>query len=228
MMKWKVWCNVWLVHFGIREIYPVDYIRSIKVKDCGEKMVNLTDYFDAQSGVLMDDILYARERVCLMLQEVVKNLPDGYVLKIKSAYRSLREQRQKWTRAMERTKLLYPNLAGEELYRKTREYCADPLSERGGGHQTGGALDVTLCIKAGDEISPLDMGTEIGEYSEKTKTENPHLDVLQRKNRTLLKQEMERVGFVNYPNEWWHYSYGDQMWCAYSRHKTAFYGKIEK
>ena len=110
----------------------------------------------------------------------------------------------------------------DELKRRARAFCADPTSGDGGGHQTGGALDVTLY--AGTEA--LDMGTEIGEYNALTKTENPSLTPLQRANREILRRAMERAGFVNYPNEWWHYSYGDQMWCAYARRRKAFYGKI--
>ena len=47
------------------------------------------------------------------------------------------------------------------------------------------------------------------------------------KNRMLLKNVLENAGFKNYPQEWWHYSYGDKMWAAYSFKKKAFYGFIE-
>jgi D-alanyl-D-alanine dipeptidase len=32
---------------------------------------------------------------------------------------------------------------------------------------------------------------------------------------------------VNYPAEWWHYSYGDRMWAAYSNRRTAIYGVLD-
>ena len=35
---------------------------------------------------------------------------------------------------------------------------------------------------------------------------------------------MENAGFKNYPNEWWHFCYGDRMWAAYSKRKDCFYG----
>lgn len=37
---------------------------------------------------------------------------------------------------------------------------------------------------------------------------------------------MTEEGFVNYPAEWWHFSYGDKMWAAYSYKKYAFYDII--
>lgn len=38
---------------------------------------------------------------------------------------------------------------------------------------------------------------------------------------------MKKNGFVNYPNEWWHFCYGDRMWAAYSGKKTCFYGLVK-
>jgi len=37
---------------------------------------------------------------------------------------------------------------------------------------------------------------------------------------------MEDQGFVNYPYEWWHYSYGDKYW-GYVKNKTAIYDTVE-
>lgn len=38
---------------------------------------------------------------------------------------------------------------------------------------------------------------------------------------------MKKEGFVNYPGEWWHFSYGDQLWAAYKNKKYAIYGSID-
>lgn len=222
MRKWRVLCNVWLVRLGIREVYPAEHIRAVRVEECGERLVDMDEVLGYRVETEAEGMLKARLRVCLLLLDVVRDLPAGYVLKVKSAYRSVEEQRRKWKRALERVASLCPGLSEDELKRRARAFCADPTSGDGGGHQTGGALDVTLY--AGTEA--LDMGTEIGEYNALTKTENPSLTPLQRTNREILRRAMERAGFVNYPNEWWHYSYGDQMWCAYARRRKAFYGKI--
>jgi len=38
---------------------------------------------------------------------------------------------------------------------------------------------------------------------------------------------MTVAGFVNYPTEWWHWSYGDRYW-AYATHRSAaIYGPVE-
>ena len=36
--------------------------------------------------------------------------------------------------------------------------------------------------------------------------------------------KMQKLGFANFPAEWWHFCYGDKMWAAYKSKKTAFYG----
>ena len=44
-------------------------------------------------------------------------------------------------------------------------------------------------------------------------------------NRKLLLRTMQKQGFVNYPNEWWHFCYGDKLYAAYKFEKQAIYGK---
>ena len=31
--------------------------------------------------------------------------------------------------------------------------------------------------------------------------------------------------FVQHPNEWWHFSYGDQLWAWTNQNRKAIYGK---
>ena len=43
--------------------------------------------------------------------------------------------------------------------------------------------------------------------------------------RCLLHRVMTQAGFVRHPNEWWHFSFGDQLW-AWTVHKDrAIYGR---
>ena len=90
----------------------------------------------------------------------------------------------------------------------------------GGGHQTGGAVDLSLCDKDGKE---LDMGTQYREHNIKTATHSKSLSDQQHNNRRILLKALQSAGFVNYPAEWWHFCYGDKMWAAYSNKKVALY-----
>ncbi len=107
----------------------------------------------------------------------------------------------------------------------------DPLTPP--PHSTGGAIDLTLYHVNGNEI---DMGgniDEISEISSPTYYENEVvLNTFPRarlfnERRMLLAKVMTSVGFVQHPNEWWHFSYGDQLW-AWKKHSLfAIYGGVD-
>lgn len=70
-------------------------------------------------------------------------------------------------------------------------------------HNLGLAVDVTLIdLETGRE---LDMGTPYDTFTEDAHTMNAAGEILERRLR--LKEALEAVGFQNYDNEWWHYSY---------------------
>lgn len=96
-------------------------------------------------------------------------------------------------------------------------------------HSTGAAIDITLVDDGG---SPIDMGSPIDEMSERSHPDffaTPRRDppnraksflrhheadrLLIHKNRQQLKQVMLEAGFRQHPNEWWHFSFGDQLWA---------------
>jgi len=37
---------------------------------------------------------------------------------------------------------------------------------------------------------------------------------------------MTKFGFAQHPNEWWHFSYGDQLWAWKNKKANAIYGII--
>ncbi|MCP3673877.1 MAG: M15 family metallopeptidase, partial [Gammaproteobacteria bacterium] len=49
-----------------------------------------------------------------------------------------------------------------------------------------------------------------------------------RTNRKILFHCMEEAGFVNYPFEWWHWSFGDKYWAAVKGAPHAIYGAINR
>ncbi|MEO0803893.1 MAG: M15 family metallopeptidase [Cyanobacteria bacterium J06642_2] len=82
-------------------------------------------------------------------------------------------------------------------------------------HSTGGAVDLTLADANGQAIW---MGSEIDEISPRSQPDYflnssvPDADVFHAR-RQLLNQAMTTAGFLRHPNEWWHFSYGDQLWA---------------
>ena len=224
-MTLKVFVNYILVKIRIRHILPNYFIKRVKVNDCKEQLVRI----DTNPQITFDDRMhkpvYLREtvykKIKLLIDDVEK---DGYSIKLYDAYRSFDDQMNSWNKRIEETKKEFPNCSEDEIIRKTSLKVSNVQDkENVGGHQTGGAIDITL-IKDGKEI---DMGTKYEEYSQKTLTHNKLINETQKSNRFYLKKKLEKYDFNNFPAEWWHYSYGDKMWAAYKGKKTCIYGYIE-
>ena len=99
-------------------------------------------------------------------------------------------------------------------------------------HSTGAAIDVTLVNSEGEA---MEMGSPIDEISPRSYPQHfaadPDPQAQQfHQARSLLCQVMTQAGFAQHPNEWWHFSFGDQMW-AWSRSRSgqlvsAHYGRV--
>jgi len=70
-------------------------------------------------------------------------------------------------------------------------------------HNQGVAVDLTM-IRL-DTGAPLEMGTPFDTFSDAAHTANASGEVA--RNRQRLVAAMAAEGFVNYVNEWWHFSY---------------------
>lgn len=80
-------------------------------------------------------------------------------------------------------------------------YVANPA--KGSGHNKGIAIDLTLIdLNTGKE---LNMPTKFDDFSEKAHHGFKDIDAEQLKNRELLKNTMEKHGFLKLQTEWWHY-----------------------
>lgn len=101
-------------------------------------------------------------------------------------------------------------------------------------HSTGAAIDVTL-IDAENQI--VDMGSPIDEISPRSHPDyfanRRHPDGVEyQTHRQILAEAMRSAGFRQHPNEWWHFSFGDQLWAWLSQPETptvsaiARYGRV--
>ena len=97
-------------------------------------------------------------------------------------------------------------------------------------HSTGAAIDLTLADMRG---KTLDLGGEIDFIGAKSSPDFYKKDSLRmpfskhqvfHDRRSLLCSVMEQAGFVQHPHEWWHFSYGDQLWSWLSKQGNAIYG----
>ena len=125
-----------------------------------------------------------------------------------------------------------PSLSGDALLAQVETYWAAPSAgdDAPSPHSTGGAIDLTIRWRNGD---PLWMGSLFDDASAIANTahfEGAATDAAfsfsaeeARANRRLLYWLMRDAGFASNPNEWWHFSYGDQMWAQLTGAPAALY-----
>ncbi len=153
-----------------------------------------------------------RRKIYNMLKVAKAALPEGYHFKAFELYRPMKTQIYYWECVLHDLRDQYPNLSEAELEERANVFIANPYKQ-GSGHQTGGAIDLTLCDATGKEV---DMGTKWREFNELTATfpMSEKLTAEQKKNRKILYDAMIIAGFVNYFEEWWHFSYGEIEWAV--------------
>jgi D-alanyl-D-alanine dipeptidase len=153
------------------------------------------------------------------LQRVAAALPSSHMLLVLDAFRTQAQQFASWNRRYATLARALPDLDPVALAELCRRDVADPVNKPS-GHQSGAAVDVTL-LRDGVE---LDMGSAYGDFStrgtaaDRVRTACAALTPAQRDNRAFLDRSMAAAGFVNYPEEWWHFSHGDRLWAQISRH----------
>jgi D-alanyl-D-alanine dipeptidase len=132
---------------------------------------------------------YLRREAASALARVQRDLrPQGLGLKIWDAYRPVRATLAMvdWTERVHRSDLL------KDGYIASRSR-----------HNLGLAVDLTLIDLATQR--ELEMGTPFDTFSAAAHTANA--TGLAATNRQKLKIAMESEGFLNYDQEWWHYSF---------------------
>ena len=93
-------------------------------------------------------------------------------------------------------------------------------------HSTGAAIDVTLFNA---DLLEINMGSPIDEISDRSLPDYfvnsiDSWEIEFHGDRQLLNQIMTHSGFQRHPHEWWHFSYGDQLWAWINNQKYAIYG----
>ena len=145
----------------------------------------------------------------------------GYILCIESSYRSIDEQKTRFKKRFNELKKSFPKKTNEELLNRANIYTAGiPIFA---SHIAGASVDVLLQNKAG---KLLFFGAHYPKGDIESVTNYPHLSKIAKINRKILKNGMERHGFVNYPFEYWHYSIGDVCAAHILKQKYAKYGPV--
>jgi D-alanyl-D-alanine dipeptidase len=82
----------------------------------------------------------------------------------------------------------------------------DYIAEKS-GHSKGATVDVGLLDCRSEPCQSVDMGTPFDYFGVRANTDYPDLSAAQKGARKRLLDAMTAQGFVNYPLEWWHYTW---------------------
>lgn len=176
-----------------------------------------------------------RQPVCILTRPAAEALHraqarllrQGYSLKVYDCYRPQRavDHFVRWAKdlADERMKAeFYPRVD------KSRLFDDGYIAEKS-GHSRGSTMDLTIVAlpalpapppRPGQESVPcyapqaerypdnsVDMGTGFDCFDTLSHTDDPRVQGAQRAHRLLLRTALAAQGFVNLPEEWWHFTY---------------------
>lgn len=205
-------------------------VLAIAIKDNNDTLANLETFpdlkIDRRKSSSSNPFHYLRTLTVYKLLDVQSSLPSGIKLLIIEGYRPLSLQKEYFEEYINELKKKYPDWPEEKLNIEASKYVAPPSIIP--PHSTGGAIDLTLCNSEGRE---LDMGTSINTNPEESDnacfTGAENISKGARENRNILIDAMTKHGFINYPTEWWHWSYGDRYWAYMTHQEVALLGSIE-
>jgi zinc D-Ala-D-Ala dipeptidase len=221
------------------------HYRTIPIVECGEPLVPIPDglfarfnpppymsmgapYGDESPWMLRTGVLEALTKA----QKHLQTLHPGWKIMLFDVYRPL----PVYDYMIEREFGIKARDAGldpakltaaerEMLAEKVFKYWAipstDPLTPP--PHSTGATMDITLADEKGHEIdmgSPIDEGAPPAapDFFAAATDDAGHRA---HANRIVLRNVMNAEGFHQHPNEWWHFSHGDQLWAWLERTRGA-------
>lgn len=230
---------------GYREETVIDFQGALADEPCVEVRLSILGanhyhgalnppYYMSVPGSIPE--LYLRRSVAAKLTAVNHRLAEiGLALWLFDAWRPQAVQRYfhnvwfpDWLKARR------PDLLGQALVGEVEKYWAAPTAGRTSPspHSTGGAVDLTLVVS--ETRQPLYMGGIFDDLTETAWTDGferaapaSMSDEEAQANRRLLYWVMSEAGFANNPTEWWHYSWGDQMWARLTRQPAAHFGACD-
>ncbi len=206
-------------------------VQSVGIEECGEPLVRLDNeefvvdsmYFNW--GYNSSNFIRLRSGLVERLRKAKDALPDGWNFKIWDGYRTLKTQKILYENYWDELVAKNPRWLEDQLHKAVQIFVSPPSRDRRlpAPHNTGGAVDLTIVDKEGCDVP---MGTNFDEFDVKSYTD--HFKKGQFfENRSMLCRVLGDAGLVNYHEEWWHFSYGDQEWAMQTGTDTAIYGSME-
>lgn len=205
-------------------------IAAVPVHEIGEPLVDVRD----RPELLVDprkqdaDGAWARVRSGVLERLLVAGhrLPVGVRLLLVEGHRPVALQQHYFDSYRDDLRREHPSWPEERLEAEASKHVSPPAVAP---HPCGAAVDVTLWVEGADG-GELDLGTRVNATPAESDgacfTAAANTTARARAWRDVLGRALSSAGFVNYPPEWWHWSYGDRYWAAATAAPAAHYGPM--
>lgn len=209
-------------------------ILAISVVENKEPMIDLKQEGKLSYGPSPEipnntDYTKLRKTVYEKLLQAQKLLPKGLHFRLYEGYRSLTLQKMLFDTRFAKVKKQYSDWSKEQIFTEATRLVSPVINLDGSKnippHSTGGAVDVYL---VNDEGEYVDMGIHPKDWMEDhdgaiSATASQRISKEAQINRKMMSYALSTVGFVNYPTEYWHWSYGDRYWAYHKGKSNAIY-----
>lgn len=218
-----------------KSMYSESFIRiadpavtSIPIQDYGEPLVDLqgqpwiTTEQPSSDSLLLTKV---RNGVGERLKKAARVLPSSYRFKLFEGYRPMKIQQEYFEQYFKMLQQQHPDWDKDHIRLEASIFVAPP--DKVPPHTTGGAIDIFLVDELGKEYDLGGGSHHVGNYSDISHTNSQNTTDEQKRLRKILINALSSAGFINYPAEWWHWSYGGRYWAAVTRQPYAIYGSID-
>lgn len=210
-------------------------VLAIPIIDNQEPLIDLIHTNDLRYGPSPEipnntDYTKMRKTVYEKLIQAQQLLPDNLRFCLYEAYRSINLQQFLFDERYKKVKAANAGWSESALFLETIKMVS-PVTNLDGtrnipAHSTGGAIDIYLLDEHGVTV---DMGIHPKDWMDDQEgvlsaTASTAISKEAQHYRKIMSDVLSQVGFVNYPTEFWHWSYGDRYWAYHKQQPYAIYG----
>lgn len=170
------------------------------------------------------DGIYVRFELLKRLENVANSLDKQYQLVVRAGHRPIAVQKRLLKECAQDYKDDNPGISDEEALEHARTFVSDP-DEMLPPHCCGAAVDVDLMDTTTGEL--VDFGSPVNLDEDISFLHYDDITPAQRSNRVLLLTTMLEQGLASTAFEWWHFSYGDEVWAWFYGNADSLYGLID-
>ncbi|MEU5581915.1 M15 family metallopeptidase [Streptomyces huasconensis] len=210
----------------------------VALRDIDPTIIQEMRYFTSHNFV-GEPVDGYKKPMCILTEPAAKALHKaqrsllrkGYSLKVYDCYRPQRavDHFVRWAEDLSDERMkgeFYPRVDKSRLF-------ADGYIAEKSGHSRGSTVDLTVVrlpavptrpYVPGEPLTPcygpqserfpdssVDMGTGFDCFDTLSHTDDPRVTKQQRAHRDLLRSTLAKEGFVNLPEEWWHFTHKPEL-----------------